>query len=248
MKDLSLFYIRHNRNTPMPISTERTISYFDLTIVLEGSLEYIINGKPISLQAGDALLISQGMLRGRDAISGKVDYISFNFHAEAAPDLPLFMRGAVQNDTKLMIAACDEIAKRYPLGYEDTATLLLRAILNSLKENIKQTAVTPLTAKIISYLRQNIAQHITLSDIGKITFFSPVYCDTVFKKDMGVSIIDYLIGCRIAEAKKLLIEGILPLPQIAQHTGFGDSNYFSRVFKKRTGYSPTEYKKTYCAN
>ncbi len=248
MNTISLFYMRHNRRTPMPETPERPIHYFDLTIVLEGTLQYKIDGTPITLGAGDALLISKGMLRARDATSEKIDYISFNFHAEEAPDLPLLMQGAVQNETKLMIAACDEIAKRHPLGYEETATLLLSAILRSFKDNLQDTTVTPLTAKIVRYLHKNLAQRITLSDIGKMTFFSPVYCDTVFKKDMGVSIIDYLLGKRIAEAKKLLIEGTFSLSEIAQQSGFEDSNYFSRVFKKRTGYTPTEYKKIYCTS
>jgi len=248
MNTLSLFYMRHNRRTPMPPTPERPIHYYDLTIVLDGALQYQIDGTPIPVAAGDALLIRQGMLRARDATTEKIDYISFNFHAESAPDLPLLMRGAVQNETKLMIAACDEIAKRHPLGYEDTATLLLAAILRSFGENLKETSVSPLTAKIVAYLHKNLTHRVTLSDIGKMTFFSPVYCDTVFKKDMGVSIIDYLLGRRIAEAKKLLIEGTFSLSEIARQSGFEDSNYFSRVFKKRTGYTPTEYKKIYCAS
>ena len=100
----------------------------------------------------------------------------------------------------------------------------------------------------MQYLHKNLARRITLADIGRMTFFSPVYCDTVFKKDMGVSIIDYLLSRRIAEAKKLLIEGTFSLSEIAKQTGFSDSNYFTRVFKKRTGYTPTEYRKIYAAN
>ena len=248
MDNLSLFYMRHNRCVPMPPTPERPIHYYDLTIVLEGKLEYRIDGTPITLTAGDALLIRQGMLRAREATTEKIDYISFNFHADSDPDLPLLIQGAVQNETKLIIAACDEIAKRHPLGYEDTATLLLAAMLQAFGENLKERSVTPLTAKIVAYLHKNLTHRITLSDIGKITFFSPVYCDTVFKKDIGISIIDYLLGRRIAEAKKLLIEGTLSLPEVARQSGFGDSNYFSRVFKKRTGYTPTEYKKIYRTN
>ena len=248
MDTISLFYMRHNRHTPMPPTPERPIHYYDLTIVLEGSLVYKIDGEPIILGAGDALLISKGMLRAREAPSDKVDYISFNFHAESPPPLPMVMRGVLQSETKLMIAACDEVAKRHPLGYEKTATFLLSAILLSFKENLQDTTVAPLTAKIVRYLHKNLSHRITLADIGKMTFFSPVYCDTVFKKDMGVSIIDYLLSRRIAEAKKLLIEGTFSLSEIARQSGFEDSNYFSRVFKKRTGYTPTEYKKIYCTN
>ena len=75
MNTLSLFYMRHNRRTPMPPTPERPIHYYDLTIVLEGALEYHIDGTPITVAAGDALLIRQGMLRARDATTEKIDYI-----------------------------------------------------------------------------------------------------------------------------------------------------------------------------
>ena len=76
-----------------------------------------------------------------------------------------------------------------------------------------------------------------------MTFFSPIYCDTVFRKEVGRSIVDYVLDRRIDEAKRLLIEGTIPLAQIAETVGFNDYNYFSRVFKKRSGYSPTEYRR-----
>ena len=243
MSRLSLFYISHNRRGIAPQISEAPVYFYDLTVVLEGRLDYIINGKPQTLSAGDAVLIKKGSLRARAASTEKVDYISFNFHTVTPPSLPEVIRGAVQNETKLMIAACDEIVKRYPLGHEEATAHLLRAILLSFENDLQEARVSPLTAKIIKYLSANLLRKITLADIGRITFFSPVYCDTVFKRDMGTSIIDYLLGERVAEAKKLLIEGSLSLSEVAQMTGFEDSNYFARVFKKRTGYTPTAYKK-----
>lgn len=243
MHHLSLFYINHNRRGIAPAIAEAPIYFYDLTVVLEGRLDYLINGKPITLSAGDAVLIGKGSLRKRAASAERVDYISFNFHTQAPPQLPQVMRGAVQNETKLMIAACDEITKRYPLGHEAAVSHLVSALLLSFENNLQEARISPLTAKIVQYLSANLSKKITLSDIGKITFFSPVYCDTVFKRDMGTSIIDYLLGERVAEAKKLLIEGSLSLSEVAQMTGFEDSNYFARVFKKRTGYTPTAYKK-----
>ena len=55
--------------------------------------------------------------------------------------------------------------------------------------------------------------------------------------------IDYLLQIRMEAAKRLLSEGSFALGAVAEAVGFDDYNYFSRVFKKRTGYTPTEYKK-----
>ena len=110
-----------------------------------------------------------------------------------------------------------------------------------LADKVKRTEYNPLTLKIIEHIHVNMAKKITLEEIGKITFFSPVYCDSVFKRDMGRSIIDYLLEERINESKKLLVEGSMSLSDISESVGFDDYNYFSRVFKRRTGYTPREY-------
>ena len=65
----------------------------------------------------------------------------------------------------------------------------------------------------------------------------------VFKKETGRSIIDFLIEERISESKKLLAEDSIPLATISELVGFDDYNYFSRVFKKRAGCTPSEYRK-----
>ena len=56
------------------------------------------------------------------------------------------------------------------------------------------------------------------------------------------SIIHYLIDLRISEAKNLLIETSMPCSVIAELVGFDDANYFSRIFKKRMGLSPLQFR------
>lgn len=68
-----------------------------------------------------------------------------------------------------------------------------------------------------------------------------MYCDTVFKKETGFSIIEYFNKLKIEEAKKLIVERADSLTEIALKLGFEDYNYFSRLFKKHTGYSPKQY-------
>ena len=159
--------------------------------------------------------------------------------------LPLKLEGAVANDVLLLVAACDEISRTPSL---DTDTMekishLLSCILLIMKDRVRQTEYSPLTLKIMQYLQSNFSERITLDDIGRLTFFSPNYCENVFKRETGRSVIDYLLQIRMEAAKRLLSEGSLSLGAVAETVGFDDYNYFSRVFKKRTGYTPTEYKK-----
>ena len=88
----------------------------------------------------------------------------------------------------------------------------------------------------------------TLKEIGEMSFFSPIYCETVFKRETGKSIIDYATEVKIDTAKNNLVDYSIPLSEIAENLGFNDYNYFSRVFKARSGYSPREYRKLFTSS
>ena len=244
MKDLKLLLVRHNRQSPAPRIISSSISFHELTILLKGTLEYYVNGEPILLRSGDMVYIPEGALRARREETEVGDYISFNFQSEEPWELPHHIQGALTNEIRLQVALCDELMQKYSPDHEDKITHVLACLLLTLQSHLKAKSLHPLVAQILRYLHENIAQRITLADIGQHTFFSPVYCDTVFKQEMGRSIIDYLLEKRIDEAKKLLIEDTVPLRQVAEAVGFSDYNYFSRIFKKRTGVSPLAYKKS----
>ena len=66
-----------------------------------------------------------------------------------------------------------------------------------------------------------------------------------FKREYGVSPINYLIACRIQEGKRLLAETDLSLSQIATVLGFSSSSYFSQSFRNAENTSPSEYRKAH---
>ena len=66
----------------------------------------------------------------------------------------------------------------------------------------------------------------------------------VFHEQIGQSMVSYLTALRIGEAKRLIREGNLTFTQIAERIGIESIYYFSNLFKKQTGMSPTEYEKT----
>ena len=243
MKSLDLIYARHNLNSIPPEVAPIEIAYNDLTIVLKGKLEYNIDGNDISVCGGDFIFMPVGSLRVRKPCADNVDYISFNFTADSEIALPEYFADAVHSDVLLIIAAYDKINDVSYLDNKEKNEHLLACLISVLEDRVKSYSFNPLTLKIMEFIHTNLRRKITLDDIGKLTFFSPIYCDTVFKRETGRSIIDYVLDKRIDEAKKLLIEGSLALRQISEVVGFNDYNYFSRVFKARSGYSPTVYRR-----
>lgn len=94
------------------------------------------------------------------------------------------------------------------------------------------------------YIEQSFNKPITVKNIADYVMFSPSYLSNVFKQKYGVSIQQYLINCRINNAVQLIDRfKHLSIADISESCGFKDPLYFSRVFKNRTGLSPTEFKK-----
>jgi len=204
---------------------------------------YEIEGKQIRLLPETILFLPEGSPRTRLATTGHVNFFVFNFSSDTPPVLPTIVHDAVHGAVYSLLNAYDAINKFPHLGTQEENECLLACLLSVLENQARTQAYSPLTQRILEYLHRNFTKRITLNEIGHITFFSPVYCDTVFKQDMGCTIIDYVLTLRTEEAKKLLLEDTADMRQIAEAVGFQSSNYFSRVFKKRVGCSPSAYRK-----
>jgi two-component system response regulator YesN len=93
------------------------------------------------------------------------------------------------------------------------------------------------------FISNNYMKDITLDMVASEICISTYYFSKLFKKETGINFIDYLTKERIDNAKYLIRNSSKSIKQISSEVGYNDSNYFSRVFKKHTGYSPSIYKK-----
>ncbi len=103
-------------------------------------------------------------------------------------------------------------------------------------------------AKAKRFIETNYSEAVNLKDIAAAVNLSPIYFHNVFKYACGISPHDYLIGCRIAEAKKQLWDSNIPLDVVAENCGFGCQQYFNKIFKKQTGITPGKYRKEFQQN
>lgn len=242
-KNISVLYYRHNKYGCYFGMQKRTLLYYDLTIVFKGQVDYICDNVQYTLNSGDLIFCPVGTVQTRPERALPADYVSFNFIAEDKFELVKteYLKNAVTNEIKTLIALYDESYGNKSDNTDEKCTLLLKYLILQILDIQKSQSENPLVNKIKKYLHENIDRKITLKDLHEQFFFSPVYCDSVFKKETGFSIIYYLINERVEEAKRLIFEGAYSLLQISEKTGFSDYNYFSRMFKKRTGYSPKKY-------
>ncbi|OCT16719.1 hypothetical protein A8709_08630 [Paenibacillus pectinilyticus] len=100
---------------------------------------------------------------------------------------------------------------------------------------------------VIENVKKFIAAHLDQSDlsreeIAKHAFLNPDYLARLFKKEIGFSIMEYLLQERIEMAKKLLLKSDLSVADIANSVGYSHFSHFARMFKKLTGLNPNEFR------
>ena len=100
-----------------------------------------------------------------------------------------------------------------------------------------ELTMNPLTLAIISYIDAHLYEHISINEIAQAVFSSPSNVCHVFKEDMNTSILQFAMQKKIAEAKRLLTEGMQPIT-VSEALGFGEYSGFYRTYKKLTGQTP----------
>ena len=99
--------------------------------------------------------------------------------------------------------------------------------------------------KVIAYIDQNYAQELSLQILSQYVHLSKNYLANLFKKETGEGVIDYINKVRIERAKVLLRNTDLKSSEICSMVGVLDSKYFSKLFKKMEGLTPSEYRGSY---
>ena len=94
------------------------------------------------------------------------------------------------------------------------------------------------------YIEQNFyKEELSLLSAAEYSCLSPQHLSRIFKKEMGITFVDYLTKVRIRKAKELFAREELKMYEIAEMVGYSNQHYFSTVFKRAAGMSPVEYRK-----
>lgn len=92
------------------------------------------------------------------------------------------------------------------------------------------------------YIQDNYQKDLSLDELSKELDISPYYFSKLFKEETGSNFVEYVTKLRMTRAKGLLRDEQRSMKEICAEVGYSDPNYFSRLFKKNFGVTPTEYR------
>lgn len=113
------------------------------------------------------------------------------------------------------------------------------------KEEAREISKIDATERAIEvameYIHSHLDEDISLSDVAAVACLSEDYFGKLFKKNVGKSFTDYLLAVRMEKAISIIKTGKYSVNEISDMLGYKNSNYFIKVFRKYTGYTPKKY-------
>ncbi|MBT3273992.1 MAG: response regulator [Spirochaetales bacterium] len=100
----------------------------------------------------------------------------------------------------------------------------------------------PIIERVLKYLNENYGPNVSLSSAAEMAYLSPVYFSKYIREHTGRTFTEHLTAVRIQKAIELLRKNKHPIGRIGAIVGYPNPRYFSRVFRKQTGYGPREYR------
>ncbi|MGO4370316.1 helix-turn-helix transcriptional regulator, partial [Paenibacillus sp. MCAF20] len=173
----------------------------------------------------------------RYALTIKDAYLIFN------TVMYLFTREGVKEHTRFL-EGYDQLY--YDYGHSDVMIdYLVKHTLNHLSDELSSrlAGVTHNRIKeILTYIHHHFNQEISIQSLSEKFYLSPTYLSQLFKKEVGENFVEYLSHQRIQYACRLLAETDMTVSQIGEKCGFNDYFYFTRIFKRLNGMTPTQYR------
>lgn len=217
-----------------------------------GSLAY--RNKTYSLSEGDGVLIDCKEYHLYKTLDAPWDVAALHLNGSL---LPAFFTLYIQNNQSVFHESMtgklqyylDKLMTIYstPHLYRDwQASTCIDMMLNHLlllsSHKTENTEVPQNIQYLMQYMEHNYAKHLTLDYLADFSNMDKYYLAKQFKKYTGFPPNDYLISLRINQAKLLLKTTSHPAVKIAHEVGIHDTNNFTKLFKKKTGMTPIQYR------
>lgn len=242
----------------------RTIDTFELMFVRRGVLPMRVGEQTLHIEAGQIALLPPNVEHaGTDIITSDVDFYWMHFKLPDARMLP-DDAGLPQDDHCLLLEVsaqerlkADFATHRTLAGYRGDGKPITSADrvwqqqewamhVDSAGAAGDSSGLAPMLA-IRSWIMANAFDDITVAKVAARFHYSPSYLTAMYRRVFGVGVAEQIIEYRIDRARELLSSTASSVADIAREVGYADPKYFMRVFKRRTGLTPGQYRDAFPA-
>lgn len=223
------------------------------TLLIERSHEYEKNMTHY-ISHGEVEKLKQliGMANTHNVAVGKLAHDNIRqLKNELICSAVLASRAAVDGglDVELSYMLCNVYIQKIESAktFTDLAALSIEIVVDyasRVNEMLLGTSASPIIERAIQYISRNINQRIFVEDIAKALNVNRSYLSIKFKAETGMTITDYIMKQKIIESQRLIRFTDKSLAQISCYLDFSSQSYFQLQFKKYTGMTPNQYKKS----
>ena len=227
-------------------------SLFEIYFLVEGNCTYIIDSKVYNAQAGDIVIIPDGIIHHtkydninhtRILINCAEKYIPYSVRSGIISATYLYRNPFITDEVKKVFKAIEKEYKLKDTHSDEIISCHTHSLFYLLMRNADTCLDIDNGNKLIelavAYIRENFSSDITLSSLAKKFSVSPEHFSRMFKKETGLGFSKYLNSLRLQYAEQLLkTADDINITKVAEYCGFEDSNYFSKKFKEVYGISP----------
>lgn len=234
-----------------------------LIYVARGSVRVTVSGREYRAVDGTILLISRFEQHALSVESSQYRRYTLEVGGTLPEDslFSMLINRPAEFSHAVDMSGCPEIAlllekmalecsRKLPLHTQMLAQLfrLLLILLCRHHPELDSAQALPLVQQIQRLFESSYHRQFTLEDLAEEFHISQSYLCHRFKQTTGQSVMGYLTACRIAAAKRLLTQTLLPISAVVEACGFTDNSNFSRTFHRAAGMTPTQFRQRFSAN
>jgi AraC-like DNA-binding protein len=241
--------------------TKRTLKHHEIGFIIGAKGNIIIENKKYKINEGTLFYISPNVPHFTELYIEKTAYfmtVHFSFAKVTFNDNSWIVKNEAE---KLPLQPLQELRDYSQVGeifkkltkywydklpnYEFVTKNLLEQLIFQIYEDMREQKhnynANLIVEKVIKYMNQNISRKVTVTELSDLVKLSPTYLSETFKAETGYSIIKFFNKMKIDKAKEIIIEGDKKVKEVATLMGFSDEFYFSKMFKKLEGISPSQF-------
>ena len=240
-------------------SVPHTHSHTELFFIVSGKGQFLIQDQSFPVEVNDLVIINPNVPHTEDSLNAQpLEYIVLGVDGIelATSENSNGQFCILDHFESVEISGClrnilREMEQKNT-GYEDICQAYMEILVIRLMRSTAlavQTATQAISgnrqcAAVRQYIDLHFKEPLTLEQLAEEAHMNKYYLSHAFKREYGISPINYMISRRIDESKYLLAETDLSMSQIAQLLGFSSLSYFSQVFRRIQASTPMEYRQS----